>query len=389
MDSQGRVLIVDDEASVVRALTRALRHEGFAIEEAASAEAALEFIESLGTGTLDVVLSDIHMPGRSGVQLLEAMRRRDPDLPVILMTAVPAIDTAVKAVEHGALRYLTKPVELPALVEALTYAVRLRKMAGLKREAAALLGRESTDLDARNALDASLTRAFDAVWMAYQPIASLDRRCVYAYEALVRSREPSLSNPLALIDAATRLGRLNDLGRVVRRAVGTLALEHQGPELFFINLHPNDLLDPDLYRIDSPLGLCAPRVVLEVTERMSLEGIPDLKNRVSSLRRMGFRLAVDDLGAGYAGLSSLAWIEPEVLKLDMSLVRDIHTEATKQRLAGSMLKLARDMGILAVAEGVETAAERDMLASLGADLIQGYLVARPSPTLDTPRWDTA
>ncbi|MBL8786790.1 MAG: EAL domain-containing protein, partial [Deltaproteobacteria bacterium] len=121
----------------------------------------------------------------------------------------------------------------------------------------------------------------------------------------------------------------------------------------------------------------------------SLEGIPDLKNRVSSLRRMGFRLAVDDLGAGYAGLSSLAWIEPEVLKLDMSLVRDIHTEATKQRLAGSMLKLARDMGILAVAEGVETAAERDTLASLGADLIQGYLVARPSPTLDTPRWDTA
>lgn len=389
MDSQGRVLIVDDEASVVRALTRALRHEGFAIEEAASAEAALELIESMGTGTLDVVLSDIHMPGRSGVQLLEAMRRRDPDLPVLLMTAVPAIDTAVKAVEHGALRYLTKPVELPALVEALTYAVRLRKMAGLKREAAALLGRESTDLDARNALDASLTRALDAVWMAYQPIASLDRRCVYAYEALVRSREPSLSNPLALIDAATRLGRLNDLGRVVRRAVGTLALEHQGPELFFINLHPNDLLDPDLYQIDSPLGLCAPRVVLEVTERMSLEGIPDLKNRVSSLRRMGFRLAVDDLGAGYAGLSSLAWIEPEVLKLDMSLVRDIHTEATKQRLAGSMLKLARDMGILAVAEGVETAAERDTLASLGADLIQGYLVARPSPTLDTPRWDTA
>lgn len=389
MDSQGRILIVDDEASVVRALTRALRHEGFTLDEASSAEAALARIEADGTQSIDVVLSDIHMPGRSGVDLLQAIRARDPDLPVVLMTAVPAIDTAVKAVEHGALRYLTKPVELPALVEALTYAARLRRMACLKREALALLGRESTDLDAREALGAALTRALGAVWMAYQPIASLGRRAVYAHEALLRSHEPSLSNPAALIDAATRLDRLDELGRVVRRTVGKLVSEHQGPELFFINLHPNDLMDQDLYDLDTPLGRCAPRVVLEVTERMSLEGIPDLKNRVARLRRMGFRLAVDDLGAGYAGLSSLAWLEPEVLKLDMSLIRHIDSEATKQRLAGSMLALARDMRILAVAEGVETVAERDTLASLGADLVQGYLFARPSPTLATPRWDTA
>jgi CheY-like chemotaxis protein len=100
---------------------------------------------------------------------------------------------------------------------------------------------------------------------------------------------------------------------------------------------------------------------------------------VQSLRRLGFRLAVDDLGAGYAGLASFVGLEPEVVKIDMSLVRGIHREPVKRRLVTSIVELCRDLGTLVVAEGIETPDEREVLADIGCDLLQGYALGRPEP----------
>ena len=94
-----------------------------------------------------------------------------------------------------------------------------------------------------------------------------------------------------------------------------------------------------------------------------------------------------DVGAGFAGLSSVVQLEPEFIKFDMALVRDIHREPTKQRLVRSMMALCRDMDVVAVAEGVETPAERDTLLELGCDVLQGYLFARPAPGFGEPVWD--
>jgi EAL domain-containing protein (putative c-di-GMP-specific phosphodiesterase class I) len=117
--------------------------------------------------------------------------------------------------------------------------------------------------------------------------------------------------------------------------------------------------------------------VLELTERSSFEHVPNLRARVSLLRRLGYRLAVDDLGAGYAGLNSFAALNPHVVKLDMTLVRGADSEPVKQRVIGSMASLCREFGIMVVAEGIETPAERDIVVSLGCDLIQGFLLGRP------------
>jgi EAL domain-containing protein (putative c-di-GMP-specific phosphodiesterase class I) len=100
---------------------------------------------------------------------------------------------------------------------------------------------------------------------------------------------------------------------------------------------------------------------------------------VRSLRALGFRIAIDDLGAGYAGLTSFAILEPEVVKLDMSLVRGVNDEPIKRRLVSSMVTLCKELGILVVAEGIETEAERETLASVGCDLLQGFLLGRPAP----------
>lgn len=111
-----------------------------------------------------------------------------------------------------------------------------------------------------------------------------------------------------------------------------------------------------------------------------------MERRVGRLRRQGFRVAVDDLGAGYAGLSSFALLEPEIVKLDASLLRDIDQSPVKQKLLASMTALCKDMGFLVVAEGIETPAERDCVVTLGCDLLQGYLFARPGRPFPTAFW---
>jgi EAL domain-containing protein (putative c-di-GMP-specific phosphodiesterase class I) len=154
----------------------------------------------------------------------------------------------------------------------------------------------------------------------------------------------------------------------------------------FINLHPLDLADESLFDSHSPLTHIAERVVLEVTERAAIEQVEGVERRVVRLREHGFRIAVDDLGAGYAGLASFALLEPEIVKLDVSLLRDIDQSPVKQKLVQSMTALCKDMGFLVVAEGIETAAERDCVVQLGCDLLQGYLFGRPGRPFPTACW---
>jgi EAL domain-containing protein (putative c-di-GMP-specific phosphodiesterase class I) len=237
--------------------------------------------------------------------------------------------------------------------------------------------REAVRETGDGALGASLDRALDSLWMAYQPIVGAITGSLFGYEALLRSDEPALCQPAAVLDAAERLGRVHDLGRTVR-CRATEPMRNAPPSaLLFINLHPMELTDEALTALSAPLTCMARRVVLEITERSSLEWIGDVPFRVAQLRELGFRIAIDDLGVGYSGLASFAQLEPEFVKLDMSLVRDVHKNPIKQKLVRSMTALCKDMGITVVAEGIELIEERDTVVELGCDLLQGYLLAQP------------
>jgi EAL domain-containing protein (putative c-di-GMP-specific phosphodiesterase class I) len=312
----------------------------------------------------------------SGLELLDAVRQRDLDVPVILTTGEPALDSAVRAVEFGAFRYLIKPVERKTLEESVQRAFRMHRMARLKRQALELAGVTSKALGDLSNLEGRFTSALQRLWMAYQPIVDWKERRVFGYEALLRSAEPSLPSPPEILDAAERLGRLRELGRAIRARVASEAEKAPGELKFFVNLHAVDLNDDDLFT-DSPLAKIAGRIVLEVTERVSLEVVKNLDQRIQKLRQLGFVIAIDDLGSGYAGLTSFASLNPGMAKLDMSLIRGIDGHPRKQSIVRSMCQLCDQLGILVVAEGVEKAAERDTLTSLGCNLLQGYLFARP------------
>jgi len=380
---RGLILVVDDEDALRRAYARTLEEAGFEVAQAATGQEALGLLGSRG---FDTIVSDITMPGMTGVELLRAVRQHDRDVPVILVTGNPSVDSATQAVEHGALRYLVKPIGKGVLAETVERAVKLQRVARLKREAAEYLGNEEKLTGDRADLEVSLARGLETLWMAYQPIVDPASQRISAYEALVRTREPTLPHPGVLFSVAERLGRVHDVGRAIRQSVGNTLLTSPVDADIFINLHSADLLDESLFASDSPLAPYARRIVLEITERVALGAASDVPERIRRLRALGFRIAIDDLGAGYAGLSYFALLSPDVVKLDMSLVRNMDASPIKQKLVGSMTSLCRELGMRVVAEGVETAAERDTLIGLGADLLQGYFYAKPGPPYPSVVW---
>ncbi len=380
----GRVLLVDDDNGIRTGYARTLERRGWTVETAMD---GLDARERLMAGSFDVIVSDIHMPGYGGLQFLRAVRERDLDVPVILMTGRPAVDSSLLAIEYGAFRYLVKPVAPDTLAEVMTRAASLHKMALLKRRALEIVGSEGKWLGDRASLESHFEKALESLWVAFQPIVSWSKHKLIAYEALLRSNEPTLATPGAFLEAATRLGRLRDVGRAVRAKVAHEVVGKLPKDInLFINLEASDLNDDDLHDSCSQLAGMAHRVVLEITERASLDGVKDVSSRVKKLKEIGFRIAIDDLGAGYAGLASLTQLEPDIVKIDMSLTRNIDTHPQKQSIVRSMKKLCDDLRVVTVVEGVETKAERDTLVSLGCDIFQGFLFAKPQAGFRDPQW---
>ena len=370
----GRVLVADDDAAIRRLCVRVLGNEGWEVAVTDNGRAALQAIDA-AREPFDCVVSDVNMPELDGFGLVTAMRKRDDDIPVLLMTGDPSLDGAVRAIDSGAVSYLAKPFDHEKLAAAVARAARRQGVARVRRRAEShaqhLYGARDDELAQR------FSRALERAWMAFQPIVDVRSGRIYAYEALLRTEEESLRRADVFIATAERLDRVHELGRMVRAKVAAAAADAPPDVLLFVNVHGLELADEELFAADAPLARIASRVVLEITERSGIDpevGVP----RVAMLRRLGYRIAVDDLGAGYAALGALASLEPEVVKLDMSLVRDIDRHGPKRRVVTAIASLCRELGGKVVAEGVETVAERDVVVAAGVDLIQGYLLAKPA-----------
>ena len=371
------VLVVDDEEQLRRLAQRALSRAGLRVQTAASGEEAMAILNQ--GKRFDTIVSDLMMPGMGGMELLREVRSVDLDVPLIFLTGKPSLETAMAAMEHGGYRYLSKPIEHERLVATVKDAAAHHRLNLLKRKALEVCEAGGWLIEDLEDLEGRFERALDKLWVAYQPIVLWPERRIFGYEALLRSSDEDLSSPGKLLDAAERLGRVQELGKHVRDAIALSAVTAPPSALVFANLHALDLTSDDLYSLHSPLAALAERVVLEVTERAALHRVEHLRERIERLRDIGFRIAVDDLGASHAGLSSFAQLGPDIVKLDMSLVRDVDSSASKVNLIKSMIALCtQELGMRVVCEGVENEAERDTLLSVGADLLQGYLFGMPS-----------
>jgi len=370
------ILLVDDDEQVLAFLQRALATNVTQVTVVTSGAAALAL---LAAKTFDAIVSDIQMPGMNGLKLLHAVREHDSDLPVILMTGNPDLKTAASAVEYGAFQYLIKPVAVDRLRAVVERAVNVGRIARLKRECVAEFGSGSFYVGDRATVELKLNRALGSLWMAYQPIVSGANGNVFGHEALLRCDEPLLLTPAAILKAAEKVRRVHDVGRAVRDLVAVDAEQSPEAALTFVNLHAEDLMDPALYLPSAALSRVASRIVLEFTDRASLEHVTDVVLRINRLRTLGFRIAIDDLGASQADPVTFSQLEPEFVKLDISLIRGVDRDPTKVKIVQSLIRACHNMGKVIIAEGVETARERDTLVAAGCDLLQGYFFGRPEP----------
>ena len=374
-DARRRVLVIDDEPAVLRALGLLLEKKGFSVSTARSAREAMALVEKT---KFDVILTDIIMPEVSGVELLRQLRRHDLDVPVILMTAGPTLDTALEAIAYGAQQYLLKPVEPDELVVALGRAAAIGELGRMQRLALAGTREGALPHGDRATLEEVLTRAFETISVVFQPIVSLRRQRVVGYEALMRCDETLFSAYGQLLAAADRVGWRGALEQTIYQRIGRACSDLPDDALLFVNIHPHDASDGLLVGSKAPLEPIARQVVLEVSEHVAGAELDALAKSAPKLRGAGYRLAVDDLGTGPAGLAAFHVLSPEFAKLDRTMFADLDSDSARARMARAMYALCRELDVPLIAEGVETARERDALAALGADLAQGNVIGKPS-----------
>lgn len=374
--TRARVLLVDDEPDVTRSLKLNLRRNRWDIKTATSGEEALELCRA---EAFDVVVSDERMPGMQGSDLLSIVRQEHPNTIRITLSGQASLERAIHAINSAEIhRFLLKPC--PPNEVALAIEELLEK----RRER---LVREHSREEAESMEAASSTAAFEealrSLWMGFQPILNREGT-LFGYEALMRTDSAVIPNPGELFDVAESLGRSMELGAITRDAVAErIPFAPEGATIL-VNVNPDHLADDGLYDADAALSKFSSRVVIEVTERSSAADSENVAEKMEWLTNLGFRVAVDDLGAGYSGLNSFALLSPSIVKFDMEMIRNIHHSPTKQAVVGAMTSLCRGLDIRTIAEGVETMEEYSMAHSLGCDLFQGFLLGRAQRSFMQP-----
>ena len=257
--------------------------------------------------------------------------------------------------------------------------VRLERLLyrGIREAANASKGIEQRERARKvDALRASLHERL--VYVDYHPIVVADTRAVFGYEALARGRMRALRSPEVMFEVAAEADLVWELSRLCRsRAIEGMNGRLRPNELLFLNVDPHDFADPAFNQeFEQQVGEPG-RVVIEITERTAIKDYPKFRERLAALRSLGYRFAVDDAGSGYAGLGSIANLEPDFIKLDMSLITCIDANFIKQNLVETMVRFANDQGAMVIAEGVERVEEFDTVRSLGVHLVQGFYLHRP------------
>ena len=373
------LLVVDDEPELAQLIGEFARRAGYDVTSTSDPD---DFDRLYHDG-FDVVVLDLWMPRRDGIELLRHLAERRSRARVILISGFD--DRVLEAARRLAASYglnvvgaLTKPVRLSALTELLTAnSAPALEPAGLAFEVTPA------------ALQAAFTH--DRLVVHFQPQVSLRTRSVVGVEALVRWQQAD--GALILPDMFVEIAEAADLAqaltwRVIEKVGPVAALL---PDLSIsINLPPVSLTDvtfPDrvmAHLADS--GLVASRLHFEITETSVAREAVSALDILTRLRLKGFSLAIDDFGRGYSSLEQLRRLPFSELKIDRSFVTRMDRDPASRSIVEHCIALGHDLGLTVVAEGAETSRVWHELERAGCDVVQGYVVMRPAPIGDLVEW---
>ncbi len=368
---KSHILVVDDDAGLRDVLRSILLRTGHEVETAADGAEALA---KAASAAYDAAIVDYQIPPPNGLDVLSRLRESQPLCVRLLMSGTLDLPVVVDAVNRGEIaRVIRKPFDRQMIVDALDGAIN-----GRAKLRDVYIGSLQEGFDRqRRQLEEYL--ASEKLTLALQPIVHAGDCAVMGYEALLRGAHPGFDSPLAVISAAESHGML---GRLADRVAGcverVLTVMPAGASLF-LNAHPAELTEvSEVRRRFERLAPWANRIVIEITERADVLQIMNWRRTVELLTDAGFRVAVDDLGAGYNSLSVLAELHAAFVKVDMSIARNIDSDSRKQRLVELLGAVAKATQAQLIVEGIETQAEAAAVTRLGADFLQGYLFGHPT-----------
>jgi EAL domain-containing protein (putative c-di-GMP-specific phosphodiesterase class I)/AmiR/NasT family two-component response regulator len=375
------VLIVDDNETNVLLLKELLEQDGMH-------RIVTETDPRLVPGLLhsvhpDLVLLDLLMPHVDGLELLDEITRYAASsyLPVLVLTADTTTESRNRALGHGARDFLTKPFDTVEVSLRIANLLETRQLYTLLRHTAVC----DSDVESRIAPDDQdpvlerIQTVFRHQSMVpfYQPVVDVGTLATVGHEALARFPDQHAQGPAGWFSDAFAVGLGTDLEWLA--ATNALPfLKTASPDTFLaLNMSPASILLIQEQALCDPT-LC-PRIVIELTEHVPIEDYSAVHRALEEMRDHGTKLAADDLGSGYAGFRHLIALQPDIIKLDISLVRGIHQSRAQRALASALVAFAGDVAAQVIAEGVEEAAELAVLQDLGVCWAQGYYLGVPAP----------
>ncbi|MCU1455667.1 MAG: hypothetical protein JWN46_3813 [Acidimicrobiales bacterium] len=395
--AEATVIVVDDNPSNVLLVERLLRTAG--VSNVHSFTDARLVVDRCVELQPDLLLLDLHMPHLDGYAVLAALHRAlpaDTFLPVLVLTADATARARERALDAGAKDFLTKPLDPIETVQRVRNLLETRQLYRTVQQHNEQLQaelderteqdrRRADDLDVRRARVEQVLRAAPLP-MVFQPIVDLRTGAVAGVEALARIPDEPLRAPNEWFEEAGTVDLQVELELAAIQAAVAQMRELRPNAFMSVNASPATATRPQLASI---LAVHGSRIVLELTEQERVDDYPTLIAALDDLRALGVRIAVDDAGAGYAGLQHLLRLRPEIIKLDLELTRDLHNDPARRALAAALVMFAGEIDALIVAEGIECAGELHALRTLGVPWGQGFLLAKPGPlpvSAEVPGW---
>jgi EAL domain-containing protein (putative c-di-GMP-specific phosphodiesterase class I) len=379
------VLVVDDNENNVLLLERLLKRIG--IGRVVGITDPRETVTQYQAIEPDLILLDLHMPHLDGVAVLEQLGIVIPKgsfTPVLVLTADATLDAKQRALAAGAKDFVTKPFEQTEVLLRVKNLLETRALhVALKRHNADLETQlaESAERERRLAREQDVRRSRvqqvlddEDITMVFQPIVDLLTSRVVGVEALARFSAQPERRPDKWFAEAALAGLGNDLELLAVRLAVTHLDQLPDNTYLSVNVSPRTALDP---RLTETLCSRAAQIVLELTEHAPVDQYDHLLAALTELRDAGIRIAVDDAGSGYASLQHILRLNPDIIKLDIELIRGINADPARQSLAAALVLFGDKIGATITAEGIETTDELRTLRRLHVPFGQGYHFGRP------------
>ncbi len=371
-----KILIVDDEPAISQLLTVLLNSQGYTTRTASTGKQALEDIDT----DIDLVLLDMVLPDQEGMKICQQLKSNtgSRDIPIIAISGKQSKSDKIESLYSGVEDYLTKPFEPEELFARVDVAIR--RHSGKSSQ-------EATQQSQDTICELKRIIKEESIHVRFQPIYFLKPMKLLGLEMLSCPQTSTvMTSPETFFKAALKYGVYYEVEMIGwRKALQIASESFDGKQKLFLNCEPylveNDRFDT-IKKVFSNYGMSSSEVFLEITERSAAIAFEVFYNRLREYRQDGFKIAVDDMGAGYSSLESIVEIRPEAIKLDRHMVNGISKDMYKCSIVKSFVAFCHENNIISVAEGIETQEDFDKLVELGVDAGQGYFLCRPATMTD-------